>query len=240
MLNRFLPVFLLSGLVFGGCGSPEPGQHERRADVQVMTREAQASMSPAEALQRLKEGNDRFVTGRSLQRNFPGEARATASGQYPFAAIVSCLDSRASAELVFDQGLGAVFSARLAGNILNEDVLGSLEFATQVAGAKLIVVVGHSACGAVKGACDNVELGHLTGLLNKIEPAVSATKARFEGDPSAKNPAFVNDVAREHVRLMVRHLLEQSPILNELAKRGSLKVAGGFQDLASGRVAFLE
>jgi carbonic anhydrase len=240
MLNRLLPIFLISPLLLGGCRTTESGHHESKSDVGVMTRESQAAMKPAEALQKLKEGNERFVAGHSLDRDLPAEARATAGGQYPFAAVVTCVDSRTSAELVFDQGLGSVFSARVAGNVLNEDIVGSLEFATKVAGAKLIVVVGHSACGAVKGACDKVELGHLTELLNKIEPSVAAARTKSSGDASGKNAAFVDEVARENVRRMVKLLPEQSPILKDMVASGSLKIVGAFQDLQSGRVEFLD
>jgi len=197
-------------------------------------------MGPASALRQLKEGNERFVAGSSLHRDLPAEVAATAGGQFPFAAVVTCLDSRTSAELVFDQGLGSIFCARVAGNVINEDILGSLEFATKVAGAKLIVVVGHSACGAVKGACDHVELGHLTGLLSKIEPSVAAEKAQSPAEASGKNAAFVDEVSRENVRRMVRLLPEKSPILKELVTSGSLKIVGGFQDLKTGRVSILD
>jgi carbonic anhydrase len=205
-----------------------------------MTREAQAATTPAEALQRLKDGNERFATGHMSHRDLGSEVRATAAGQHPFAAVVCCLDSRVSPELVFDQGMGDIFCARVAGNIVNEDITGSLEFATRVAGAKFILVVGHSACGAVKGACDKVELGNLTGLLHKIDPAVQATKTGAGVDRSSKNAAFVDDVGRENVRQMVRQLTERSPILKDLVASGALKIAGGFQDLGTGRVAFLD
>jgi carbonic anhydrase len=240
MLNRLVSLLVLSGVALLGCGSAEREPAGTRADVQVLSREAQAAISPAEALQRLKDGNERFATGHPLHRDSSGEIRASAAGQHPFAAVLSCLDSRASAELVFDQGLGAIFSARLAGNVVNDDVLGSLEFATRVAGAKLIAVVGHSHCGAVKGACDKVELGHLSGLLKRIEPAVQATRERVGADPGGKDPAFVDEVAREHVRRTVRLLLEQSPILKEFVGKGSLQVVGAFHDLTSGRVVFLD
>jgi carbonic anhydrase len=240
MLKRLLPIFAVSGLLFGGCNTPDSGQYQSKSDVRVMTRESQTAMSPPDALQQLKDGNERFVAGRSLHRDLPEEVQASAGGQFPFAAVVTCLDSRTSAELVFDQGLGAIFCARVAGNVIDEDILGSLEFATKVAGAKLILVVGHSSCGAVKGACDKVELGHLTALLSKIEPAVQATKPTGGGAANGQNAAFVDDVARENVRRMVKLLPEQSPILKDLVASGSLKIVGGFQDLRSGRVTLLD
>jgi carbonic anhydrase len=197
-------------------------------------------MTPEDALHQLKEGNERFVSGHSLHRDLPGEVRATSGHQYPFAAVVTCLDSRTSPELVFDQGLGSIFCARVAGNVLNDDIVGSLEFATKLEGSKLIVIVGHSSCGAVKGACDHVELGHLTGLLGKIEPAVAAAKPRAAGETNAKNADFVNDVVHENVRRMVGLLPEQSPILKDLVDRHSLRIVGAYQDLQTGRVTFLE
>jgi carbonic anhydrase len=226
-------------LVLEGCGSqeaaPSPG-----ASAPLMTRERQTAMTPSQALQRLREGNERFVAGRSLRRDLPGEVRATASGQYPIAAVVSCLDSRVSPELVFDQGLGDIFSARVAGNVIDDDITGSLEYATQASGAKLIVLVGHSGCGAIKGACHQVELGHLTQLLNKIEPSVRAVKFSVGGEADRMDAAFVDEVGRENVRRMLRRLLEESPIIKERVDRGELKVVGAFQDLATGRVHFLD
>jgi carbonic anhydrase len=242
MLTRRLSGLALVSLGLAACASPEsartrtPEPNARR----VLTRDDQAAITPAEALQRLMEGNHRFVTGHSIRRDLPREAQASAEGQYPFAAIVSCVDSRVSPELLFDQGLGDIFSARVAGNIVNDDILGSLEFATRVSGAKLILVVGHSACGAVKGAIGNVELGHLTGLLGKIDPAVQAVKRTRGAGADEKNSEFVDEVARENVRQMVQLLRDQSPILRELVESGALKVAGGFQDLSSGRVLILE
>jgi carbonic anhydrase len=241
MLNRHFAMVSFVSLWLAGCASPDQAPHADKSSRRVLTREAQAAITPAEALQRLKDGNDRFVTGRSIRRDLPNEVHESAPGQYPFAAILSCIDSRVSPELVFDQGLGEIFSARVAGNIVNDDILGSLEFATRVAGAKLIVVVGHSACGAVKGAISKVELGHLNGLLGKIEPSVQATRMkRPGGGEDEKNAAFVDDVARENVRRMVRHLTEDSPILKDLVGSGSLKVVGGFQNLSSGQVVILE
>jgi len=240
MLNRPLAMASWVFLWLAGCTSQDLAKTADTSGHRVLTRGAQAAITPVEALQRLKDGNERFVTGRSLRRDFPGEVRESAPGQFPFAAIVSCIDSRVSPELVFDQGLGEIFSARVAGNIVNDDILGSLEFATRVAGAKLIMVVGHSACGAVKGAISKVELGHLTGLLGNIEPSVRATAAKAGGGEDEKNAAFVDDVARENVRRMVWHITEKSQILRDLVASGALKVVGGFQNLSSGQVVILE
>lgn len=240
MGNRFLFIVAGVGLGWTGCGAQQTVPSEQKASVSVLTQERQSAMTPSDALRRLREGNERFVTGRSLRRDLPGEVRATASGQYPIAAVVSCLDSRVSPEIVFDQGLGDIFSARVAGNIIDDDITGSLEFATKVSGAKVIVIVGHSACGAIKGACTHVELGHLTQLLNKIEPAVRAMTVNVGGEPDKTDAAFVDEVARENVRRMIRRLLEDSPIIKERLDRAELKVIGAFQDLATGRVQFLD
>ncbi len=200
------------------------------------TKAVQAAMTPAQALERLKAGNGRFVSGHSLQRDLAAERAATASGQYPFAVVLSCLDSRTSSELIFDQGIGDVFNARVAGNVLDDDILGSMEFGCKAAGAKLIAVVGHSKCGAVKGACAGVELGHLTGLLAKIKPAVDAVPTT--GDKT--DYAHVDAVARENVKLVMAQIKERSAILAELIRDGKVALVGGMYDLESGKVAFLE
>lgn len=197
--------------------------------------------TPDEAFAELKAGNERFVSGVTKRRDLLSEAKATSAGQKPFAAVVSCIDSRTSSELVFDQGIGDIFNARLAGNIVDEDVLGSLEFATKAAGAKLIAVIGHAGCGAVIGAIEGVKMGHLTGVLEQIEPAVSAvSKDTKGGESSSANPVFVDKCIERNVRLQMNRLTEQSPILKELAGSGAIRIVGGVQDLASGRVHFLE
>ncbi|MEI8293266.1 MAG: carbonic anhydrase family protein [bacterium] len=199
----------------------------------------QRPATPDEAFGRLKAGNERFVSGVGVQRDLLAEAKATSSGQKPFAAIVSCIDSRTSSELVFDQGLGDVFNARLAGNVVDDDVLGSLEFATKVAGAKLIAVVGHSSCGAVVGAIDDVKLGHLTGLLERIRPAVQSSATKDKDNCTSKNPGFVSEVIERNVRLQMNQLTDRSPILRGLVENGSLKIVGGVHDLQTGKVRFL-
>ena len=200
------------------------------------TKVVQAAMTPTQALERLKAGNGRFVSGQSLQRDLAAERVATASGQYPFAVVLSCVDSRTSSELVFDQGIGDIFNARVAGNVLNDDILGSMEFACKVAGAKLIAVIGHSKCGAVKGVCSGVQLGNLTGLLAKIKPAADAVPTT--GDPS--DYAHVDAVARENVKLVMAQIKERSPILGELILGGKIALVGGMYDLDSGKVMLLE
>jgi carbonic anhydrase len=205
----------------------------------TQTKESQSAMTPEQALAELREGNARFVAGTPLVRNFPAEVRATASGQYPFAVILSCLDSRQPIEIVFDQGIGDVFSARVAGNVLNKDILGSMEFACKVSGAKLIAVIGHSNCGAIKGAVDDVELGNLTGLLAKIKPAVDAVPD--DGQPrNSKNHEFVDKVAEANVELVIREIRERSPILRGMLDRGEIGLVGGMYDLSTGKVRFFD
>jgi carbonic anhydrase len=207
------------------------------AALSVQTKESQAAMTPEAALTKLKEGNARFVAGDLLKRNLPAKVKATASGQYPFGVILSCLDSRQPIEIVLDQGPGDVFSARIAGNVLNDDILGSMEFACKVSGAKLIAVIGHTNCGAIKGAADGVELGNLTGLLKKIQPAVNEVPAEIQPRTSS-NVAFVDKVAEAHVRLEMQQIRERSPILREMIDAGKIGLVGGMYDLSTGEVRF--
>jgi carbonic anhydrase len=203
----------------------------------VWTKESQAAVTPQQALAELKAGNGRFVAGRSQVRNLPAKVRATASGQYPFAVILSCLDSRQPTEIVFDQGIGDVFCARVAGNVLTEDILGSMEFGCRVSGAKLIAVIGHSNCGAIKGAVDDVQLDHLTGLLAKIKPAVAQVPASVQPRTS-KNDDFIQKVAEANVRLVMQQIREQSAILREMLEQHQIDLVGGMYDLATGEVHF--
>ena len=207
------------------------------APPQVQTKESQATMTPEAAVARLREGNARFVAGESRVRNLPAKVRATAEGQYPFAVILSCLDSRAPVELIFDQTIGDVFNARVAGNVLDDDILGSMEFGCKVSGSKLILVLGHSNCGAVKGAIDNVELGRLTSLLNKIKPAAAAVPDNVQPRNST-NKDFVQKTAEENVHLVMRQIREQSPILREMLDQKKIGLAGGMYDLKTGEVHF--
>jgi carbonic anhydrase len=203
------------------------------------TKESQAAMTPQQALQELRAGNERFVAGKPLHRDFPAQVAATASGQYPFAVVLSCLDSRQPIEIVLDQGIGDIFSARVAGNVLNDDILGSMEFACKVSGAKLIAVIGHSNCGAIKGAVDDVELGNLTGLLAKIKPAMDAVPADVQPRTS-KNYAFVDQVSAANVRLVMKEIRERSPILREMLDKGEIGLVGGMYDLSTGKVQFYD
>lgn len=205
----------------------------------VRTKASQAAMTPQQALAELREGNARFVAGQSRVRNLPAEVKATAPGQYPFAVVLSCLDSRQSSELVFDQGVGDIFSARVAGNVLNDDILGSLEFACKASGAKLIAVIGHSNCGAIKGAVDDVQLGSLTGLLAKIKPAIDSVPD--DGQPrTSKNATFVSEVSEANVKLVLKEIPERSPILREMIDKGEIELVGGMYDLSTGKVQFYD
>jgi carbonic anhydrase len=204
----------------------------------TQTKQTQSATTPQKALQMLKEGNTRFVQGNMLKRDLMQQVKATGSGQFPFAAIVGCMDSRASNELIFDQGIGDIFSARIAGNFVDDEILGSLEFACAAAGAKLILVLGHTECGAVKGACDDVVLGSLTQTLSNIKPAVAAVPG-FESDRSSKNGKFVQAVADKNVVLTVERIRERSPILRGMVDKGQIGLAGAMYDVHNGKVTFM-
>ncbi len=203
------------------------------------TKAQQSAVTPAQALEKLEQGNARFATGKTLHRDWPQQRAATAGGQYPFAVVLSCIDSRASSEIVFDQGFGDIFNARVAGNVLDDDILGSMEFACKVAGAKLIAVVGHSHCGAVKGACNDAKLGHLTGLLEKIQPSVAEAKGKLPG-VAATDGKFIEAVAELNVHHVAQQIREQSPVLRELIDSGQVGIVGGIYDLDSGSVKFFQ
>ncbi len=205
------------------------------------TKETQATMTPQKSLQYLKEGNLRFQNNLKANRNLLEQVNDTSEGQFPFATILSCIDSRVSSELIFDQGLGDIFSIRIAGNFVNEDILGSMEFASKLAGTKLIVVLGHTSCGAVKGACDHARLGNLTTLIRKIEPAVKAVKEpKDEKLRDSKNLEFVDNVAEMNVRLTIDNIHKGSPILAEMEKNNEIMIVGGMYNLANGEVVFLD
>ncbi len=205
------------------------------------TKETQALMTPEGALIALQEGNERFVTSKMLKRDLNSQVVETASGQYPFATVLHCIDSRVSAELIFDQGIGDLFSIRIAGNFVNEDILGSMEFACKLAGTRVLVVLGHTACGAVKGACDHARLGNLTALINKIEPAVEAvTEPKEEVSRTSKNIDFVNEVAKKNVEMTLNTIRKDSPVLKDLEDNGELQIIGGMYNISSGVVEFYE
>ncbi|MGH2552891.1 MAG: carbonic anhydrase family protein [Chitinophagaceae bacterium] len=202
-------------------------------------KETQTTVTPAKALEFLKEGNLRFVNNLKYNRNLLQQVNETQDGQWPFAVILSCIDSRTSAELIFDQGLGDIFSVRIAGNIANEDILGSMEFACKVAGSRLIVVLGHTKCGAVKGACDNVEMGNLTTLLSKLQPAVDE-ETDTKIDRNSKNGTFVENVAAINVHRTVKGIMDRSQLLNEMIQHGEIGICGAMYNVESGAVEFYE
>ena len=207
--------------------------------MKTLTKELQAAITPEQALELLKEGNKRFVNNLKVNRNLLQQANETSDGQHPFAVILSCIDSRTSAELIFDQGLGDIFSVRIAGNIINEDILGSMEFGCKVAGSKMIVVLGHTKCGAVKGACDHVEMGNLTALLTKIRPAVDDECTVIDNRNSG-NAEFVEKVSTINVKRTVHAIMERSTILKEMIESGQIGIVGGTHDITNGEVVFYQ
>jgi len=206
--------------------------------VRTHTKETQEILTPDLIIDILKKGNQRFVNNIKAHRNLLEQVNETSTGQFPFAAILSCIDSRTSAELIFDQGLGDIFSIRIAGNILNEDILGSMEFACKIAGSKLIVVLGHTNCGAIIGACDDIKLGHLTILVNKIKPSIEI-ETETESDRNGKNIKFVENVSVNNVKLTVEGIRRRSPILSEMEREKKIKIIGGMYDVETGIVKFL-
>ena len=207
--------------------------------MKTLNKQLQDAITPKMAIEILKEGNKRFVNNLKANRNLLEQANETSDGQHPFAVILSCIDSRTSAELIFDQGLGDVFSIRIAGNIINEDILGSMEFACKVAGSKIIAVLGHTKCGAIKGACDHVEMGNLTALLSKIQPAVYDEKTE-KTSRNSSNSEFVEKVAAINVKRTVDAIKQRSPILKEMIENGEIGIIGGMHNLADGKVSFYE
>ena len=206
--------------------------------MKTLNKELQASITPRKALEILKEGNKRFISNLKAHRDLLQQANETRDGQWPFATILSCIDSRTSAELIFDQGLGDVFSVRIAGNIVNTDILGSMEFACKVAGAKLVFVLAHQHCGAVKGAIDNVKLGNITAMLAKIKPAVVMSQD-FAGEKTSKNDEFVKHVSENNVIHTINEIRAKSPILKEMEDKGEIKIVGAFYTLTKGELIFL-
>ena len=202
-----------------------------------LTKEERDSLTPTQVIDELKKGNERFRAGQMTSQDYLGQKRSSATGQYPAAVILGCLDSRVPAEIIFDVGIGDTFIGRVAGNVVNDDMLGSMEFACAVSGAKVVLVLGHTACGAVKGAIDDVVLGNLTGLLARVKPAIPATK--FDGEKSSKNANYVDAVARTNVALGVAEIRRRSEILQDLEKKGSIKIVAAMYDLATGVVEFV-
>jgi carbonic anhydrase len=244
--TALLAGLLAVGLFTAGCESnspqpqPQPGAPTLTYTAGApMTKSMQMAMTPQQAFAELKEGNERFVSKRPKVRNPLGDVETTATGQYPFAVVLSCLDSRKPIELVLDQGIGDIFSARIAGNVVNDDILGSMEFACKVSGSKLIAVIGHSNCGAVKGAIDDVHLGNLTELLAKIKPAADQVPADVE-PRNTKNLVYVDKVAEANVRLAMKEIRERSPILRDMIDHGQIGLVGGMYDLTTGKIRFFD
>lgn len=207
----------------------------------AQTKESQDLMTPQSSLDALIAGNERFVSGTQVNRDLNTQVEQTSGGQYPFATVLHCIDSRVSAEHIFDQGIGDLFSIRIAGNFVNEDILGSMEFACKLAGTKVLVVLGHTACGAVKGACDHARLGNLTALINKLEPAVDAVESPADADlRNSSNIDFVNDVAAKNVEMTIDNIRSRSSILAEMETKGEIKIVGGMYDIATGKVSYYE
>ncbi len=233
MNKLFAALCVAAGLA--GCASTNTST-TTSSGYTTMDKSAQSLMTADGAIAALKDGNKRFVSGNMIKRDLMKQVKATGYSQYPLATVVSCIDSRAGPEIVFDQGIGDVFSARVAGNFVNEDILGSLEFATKAAGSKVVVVLGHSSCGAIKGACDDVVLGNLTGMLAKIKPAVADVS--MAGDRTSKNDAFVQMVAEANVKRTVNDIMVKSPVLKAMADAGEIKIVGAMLDVKTGVVTW--
>lgn len=205
----------------------------------TITATHQEATTPQLALQHLKEGNQRFVDGKMMNRDFLTQASTTAPGQHPVVVVLNCIDSRTPPEIIFDQGIGDIFAARIAGNIQNDDILGSMEFGTQLSGAKLIAVIGHTSCGAIRGACNHAQLGHLTALLQKIQPAVTQA-AKEQKTHDCADAAYIDQIATDNVLLVMKQIQARSPVLAKLLKEGKIGLVGGIQDLTTGKVTFFD
>jgi len=229
----------MTAIGVGTIGTIDPGwaQTSSTRGTGALTKAERDRMTPGQVIEDLKKGNERFRAGKMLPHDYLDQKRTSAAGQYPAAAVLGCIDSRAPAEIIFDVGIGDTFSARIAGNVVNDDLLGSLEFACAVAGAKVLLLLGHTACGAIKGAIDDVEMGNLTGLLARVKPAITATT--FTGEKSSRNPAYVDAVARTNVQLGLDNIRRRSPILADLEKKRSLQLVGAMYDLTNGVVELL-
>lgn len=239
---KVLSFLLVCVFAISACTSNETSSdmnNESSPVSDVVTSEKQANLTPEGILQGMKDGNERFVNNNLTPRDYRAQVAATTLGQYPEAVIISCIDSRVPVEQVFDKGIGDVFVARVAGNFVNEDILGSTEFGTAVAGSKVVIVMGHSSCGAVKAAIDDVEMGNITAMLSKIKPAVEMTED-FEGEQSVDNDEYVTEVVKNNVRHTIAEMRENSPIIANLERNGDVVIAGAFYDLETGRVTFLD
>ncbi|HBX66239.1 MAG: carbonic anhydrase [Balneola sp.] len=241
LLRNLLPIAILA-FAITACTNNENQQDrtmEENLFGDVMTSETRDALTPEEILQSMKEGNERFVNNDLTPRDYQAQVKGTAKGQYPEAIVLACVDSRVPVENVFDKGVGDIFVARVAGNFVNEDILGSAEFATAVAGSKVVVVLGHKSCGAVKAAIDGVEMGNITAMLEKIKPAVEMTE-NYDGDRSTGNDDYVTEVVNNNVKHTIEEMRENSSIIAELERNGDVVIAGAFYDLETGKVTFLD
>src|SRR6056297_1621959 len=220
--------------------STEANSSNEQLDDNVLTQEAQQALTPEEIIESLKEGNQRYVSNNLTPQDYQAQVEKTSSGQYPEAVVIACIDSRVPVEAIFDKSVGDIFVARVAGNFVNEDILGSTEFGTAVAGSKVVVVMGHEHCGAVKSAIDDVEMGNITALLSNIKPAVERAEESYEGDESSSNDDFVTNVVNTNVRYTIEQMRERSSIIAELERNGDVVIAGAFYDLDTGEVTFLD
>lgn len=238
---NLLVVLVLASFIITACAQKEMETETTSVQLSsdVMTAEDQEEITPEQIIQGLKDGNERYVNNNLTPRDLPSQVKATADGQFPEAIIISCVDSRVPVEHVFDKGVGDIFVARVAGNFSNEDILGSSEFATAVAGSKVVVVMGHESCGAVKAAIDGVEMGNITAMLDKIEPAIEMTQ-NFDGEQSTSNNDYVTEVVNNNVINTIAEMRENSPIIAELERNGEVVIAGAFYDLDTGKVTFLD
>lgn len=239
MIITTLSLLLISVGFFGVMFAVSKSENDNEAD-DFLTDENRSNMIPSEVLQAFKDGNKRFLEGNLRRRKFIKEVSATSEKQTPYAIVHSCIDSRVPVETIFDARIGEIFSTRLAGNVINSDVLGGMEFATSISGAKLILVMGHTRCGAVKGAADSVEFGHLTALVNKIKVAEKSARKSYQGEVDPDNLDYVDHLAMEHVKLGIGQIRKESPVLRELEENGSLLIAGGMYDISNGKVEFFE
>jgi len=228
-------------LLLTACAQTEMQESSDEVELssEVLTAEAQEELTPDEIIQSLKEGNERYINNNLTPRDYQAQVQATAAGQYPGAIVISCVDSRVPVENVFDMGIGDIFVARVAGNFVNEDILGSTEFATAVAGSKVVIVMGHESCGAVKSAIDGVEMGNITAMLDKIEPAIDMTQT-YDGEQTSSNAEYVTEVVNNNVINTISEMRERSSIIAELERNGEVVITGAFYDLDTGEVTFLE
>jgi carbonic anhydrase len=242
-MKNLLIVLALSSILFFSCGEKKGTKPEAKDSSkvrnEVMTQELQQAKTPADVIEVLKTGNAKFVKGDLTFTDYPKQIILASKGQFPTAVVLSCLDSRVPVEKVFDLGVGDIFVARVAGNIINPDILASMEYGCKVVGSKLIVVLGHTDCGAVKAAIDQVKLGNITELLKKIEPAVDSSSS-FAGDKTSKNKGYVDKVTDENVVIAIDNIRKNSPILKEMEEKGEIEIVGGIYDINTGKVTFMK